>query len=79
VVYVSLDTDQSAFESAVKTYPFFAYCDYKKWETQSAKDYYVFGTPTFFLLNSKREIVLRPNSVAQIDAWVDWVLVNGNK
>lgn len=78
VVYISLDTDQSTFERAVKTYPFYAYCDFKKWESQVAKDYYVFGTPTFYLLNNKREIILRPNTIAQLDAWVDWVLIQGN-
>lgn len=79
VVYISLDTDPSAFEQAVKSYPFYAYCDYKKWETKVAQDYYVFGTPTFYLLDNKREIILRPNSISQMEAWVDWVLVQGNK
>jgi thiol-disulfide isomerase/thioredoxin len=79
VVYISLDTAQQVFEQSVKSYPFFAYCDYKKWESQVAKDYYVFGTPTFYLLDAKRKILLRPNSISQVDAWVDWVLVQGNK
>lgn len=79
VVYISLDTDKQAFEQAAKAYPFLAYCDYKKWDTQAAKDYYVFGTPTFYLLNNKHEILLRPNSIAQVDAWVDWFLMQGNK
>jgi hypothetical protein len=79
VVYVSLDTEPASFEQAVKSYPFFAYCDYEKWESNVVKDYYVFGTPTFYLLNEKREILLRPNSVSQMDAWVDWYLGSGNK
>ncbi|MBK9733463.1 MAG: TlpA family protein disulfide reductase [Saprospiraceae bacterium] len=79
VVYISLDTDKAAFEQAVKSYPFFAYCDYKKWESKAAQDYYVFGTPTFYLLNNKREIIMRPNSTSQMEAWVDWVLEKGNK
>jgi len=79
VVYVSMDTEPAAFEQATKSYPFFAYCDFKKWESPVAKDYYVFGTPTFYLLDAKREILLRPNSVSQVDAWVDWVLLQGNK
>jgi thiol-disulfide isomerase/thioredoxin len=79
VVYVSLDIEKEEFEKNVKTYPFFTYCDFKKWEGSVVKDYYVFGTPTFYLLNNKREILLRPNSVSQIDAWVDWYLVQGNK
>jgi hypothetical protein len=32
-----------------------------------------------FLLNNKREILLRPNSVKQMDAWVDWYLIQKNK
>ena len=79
VVYVSLDTEKATFEQAVKNYPFFAYCDYKKWESAVVKDYYVFGTPTMYLLNQKREILLRPNSATQVDAWVDWYLIQGNK
>jgi thiol-disulfide isomerase/thioredoxin len=79
VVYISLDSDRAAFEQAVKSYPFIAYCDYNKWESTPVKDYYVFGTPTFYLLNNQREILLRPNTIAQMDAWVDWYLVRGNK
>ena len=79
VVYVSLDTDSVVFEQAVKSYPFFTYCDYKKWESTPVKEYYVFATPTFYLLNQYREIILRPNTIAQMDAWVNWNLVQGNK
>ena len=50
----------------------------KKWGGQIVKDYYVFGTPTMFLLDEKRKILLRPNSLKQMDAWVDWYLVQGN-
>jgi hypothetical protein len=32
-----------------------------------------------FLLDKKREILLRPKSVKQMDAWVDWALVEGNQ
>ena len=79
VVYISLDTDQQVFEQSVKSYPFFAYCDYKKWESQVVQDYYVFGSPTFYLLDAKRKILLRPNSITQMEAWVDWFLEQGNR
>ena len=49
-----------------------------EWNSPIAKDYYVFGTPTMFLLDNNRKIILRPNSVNQMDAWVDWYLVKGN-
>jgi len=79
IVYVSLDTDQAAFEQGVKSYPFIAYCDFKQWDSPVVKDYYIFGTPTFYLLNAKQEIVLRPISVAQINAWLDLALVKGKE
>jgi hypothetical protein len=62
----------------VKNLPFISTCDFKKWDSPIAQDYYVFGTPTMFLLDDKRKILLRPNSVKQMDAWVDWFLVQGN-
>ncbi len=74
VVYVSLDENKEAFEQFTQSFPFITYCDYGKWNGPIVSDYYVFGTPTMFLLDSKREILLRPNSISQMDAWVDWYL-----
>lgn len=78
VVLISLDESQEAYRSFVKTLPFISTCDFKKWDSPIAQDYYVFGTPTMFLLDEQRKILLRPNSVKQMDAWVDWFLVQGN-
>jgi thiol-disulfide isomerase/thioredoxin len=78
VVFVSLDEDKEAYRSFVKDLPFFSTCDFKKWDSPIARDYYVFGTPTMFLLDDKRKILLRPTSVKQMDAWVDWHLINEN-
>lgn len=72
VVFVSLDEDKESFTNFANNLPFLSTCDYKKWESEIVKDYYVFGTPTLFLLDSKREITLRPNSVKQLNAWVEW-------
>ena len=74
VVYVSLDVDKEDFINHSTQFPFISFSNYKKWETQAVKDYHVFATPTMFLLNKDREILLRPNSVRQMDAWVDWYL-----
>ncbi len=78
VVFVSLDDESGAYEKFVKDFPFISTCDLKKWDSQAVKDYYVFGTPTMFLLDTNRTILLRPTSVKQVDAWVDWYLVKGN-
>ena len=79
VLLVSLDEDQKAFYEFTSNYPFISITDLQKWDSPIAKDYYVFGTPTMYLLDNHRKIILRPNSVKQMDAWVDWYLVQGNK
>ena len=79
VVFISLDDDPKAFQTFAREFPFISYCDYQKWKSPVAASYYVFATPTMFLLNHKKEIILRPTSVKQAEAWVDWYLVKGNK
>ncbi len=79
VVFVSLDEDAQIFRDFAEKFPFISMCDYKKWDNEIAQAYYVFGTPTLFLLDPERKIVLRPVSVKQVDAWVDWFLGGGNK
>ena len=71
VVFISLDTDKKEFENFTAPFPFYSACDYKKWETQAAKDYYVSSSPTIFLLDSDNKIILRPPTVASLDSWLD--------
>lgn len=78
VVFISLDETKNAFNEFAKDFPFISTCDYKKWNGSIVNDYYVFATPTMYLLGANREILLRPNSVKQVDAWVDWYLIQGH-
>ena len=71
VVIVSLDTDKKAFEEFATEFPFIFACDYKKWETQAAKDFYVSSSPTIFLLDSSNKIILRPPTVPALDSWLE--------
>ena len=71
VIFVSLDTDKKEFENFTAPFPFYSACDYKKWETQAAKDYYVSSSPTIFLLDSNNKIILRPATVASLDNWLE--------
>jgi len=79
VVFVSLDEDKQSFRSFASGFPFISICDYQKWDSPVVQAYHVFATPTIYLLDSNRDILLRPNSVRQMDAWVDWFLVQGNR
>ena len=71
VIFVALDTDKNEFEKFTAPFPFYSACDYKKWETQAAKDYYVSSSPTIFLLDSNNKIILRPPTVASLDSWLE--------
>ena len=71
VVFISLDTDKKEFENFTAPFPFYSACDYKKWETQAAKDYYVSSSPTIFLLDGNNKIILRPPTVTSFDIWLD--------
>mgnify|MGYP001305250120 FL=1 len=79
VVFVSLDEDRDIFINFAKPFPFISLCNYKKWDCPAVKAYHVFATPTMYLLDSNRNIMLRPNSASHMDSWVDWFLVQGNE
>jgi thiol-disulfide isomerase/thioredoxin len=74
VVFISLDEEEQAYTNFVKNFPFVSFCDFKKWECKPVQDYYVFGTPTMFIIDAEQTILLRPNSIEQVDAWVDFYL-----
>ena len=76
VVFIALEDNKSNFVNFAKTFPFPSFSDNNKWDSKIVKDYYVFSTPTMFVLDSKRKIILRPSSVKQMDVWVDWNLKN---
>lgn len=78
VVFIGLEDNRKSFTDFTANFRFPSYSDLKKWDSKIVKDYYVFGTPTLFLLNNKREIVLRPISVKQVDAWISTFLTGSN-
>ena len=58
VLAISLDTDATAYTQTVNNYNnMLHFCDYKGWESQPVKDYFIYGTPTYFLLDNKRQIL----------------------
>lgn len=70
IVYISIDTDKAEFEKHYKDAPFITYCDTKGWETQAAKDYHVFATPTYLLLNKDLKIEAKINTPEHLEAWL---------
>jgi thiol-disulfide isomerase/thioredoxin len=74
VLYISLDESEKENKSFSIEFPFSSYCDYLKWESPLAKTFYVFGTPSMFILDANQTIQLKPFSIQQIDSWVDYYL-----
>lgn len=79
VIFVSLDEEKQTFTNFTKPFSFISTCDYKKWEGKAAKDYHIFATPTVYLLDKEHEIILRPNSIKQLNSWIDRYLVKKSK
>jgi thiol-disulfide isomerase/thioredoxin len=71
VVYFSLDTDIAVFENYYNEAPFITYCDTKGWESQAAKDFHVFATPTYFLLDKELKILAKIVSPEHLEAWLE--------
>jgi thiol-disulfide isomerase/thioredoxin len=75
IVYVSIDTDKNAFKEYYQQAPFITFCDYKGWETKAAKEYHIFATPTYILLDKNLKIVAKIQSPEHIEE----VMLNVNK
>lgn len=57
VVAISLDEDQTAYETTIQQFPnIFHNTDLKKWEGKAVNDYFVYGTPTFIVLDKDKKI-----------------------
>ena len=72
IVLVSLDENVDDFVRFVGGLPFTSTTDLQKWNTQAARDFHVFATPTMFLLDGDQKILLKPKSVDHLKSWVDW-------
>jgi thiol-disulfide isomerase/thioredoxin len=71
MVYISIDTDTTAFENYYKDAPFITYCDGNGWETQAAKEYYIFATPTYVLLDKDLKVLAKIKSPEHLKAWLE--------
>ena len=70
LIYISIDADRNQFKEYYKASPFIMYCDGKGWDTQSAKDYFVFGTPTYLLLDRNLKILAKLTSPEHLKVWM---------
>jgi thiol-disulfide isomerase/thioredoxin len=58
VVAISLDTDPTQYKEYIKQFPYLLHsCDYKGWDSEGAKLYFIAATPTFIVLDKDKKIV----------------------
>lgn len=63
VVAISLDDNKAAYEKAIQELPnLMHHTDLKKWNGKAVKEYYVYGTPTFVLLDHNKNIIKKASS-----------------
>lgn len=70
MIFISLDTDSIDFKSYAQKLPFISTCDFKKWNGENVTNYYVFATPTMYILDEENTILFRPQHPKQIDDWL---------
>lgn len=72
VVAISLDEDKTAYETAIAQFPAFIHdTDLKKWDGKAVTDYYVYGTPTFILLDKEKKILGKYTSLEQLKTFIN--------
>jgi thiol-disulfide isomerase/thioredoxin len=62
IILVSLDTDQDQYAAFVKQLPFISSCDFKGWEGENVKNWYVFASPTIYVVDKDNKIMAKPTN-----------------
>lgn len=70
IVLVSLDETPADFAQFTAALPFISTTDFKKWDGKSVQDYAVNGTPTLYILDKDKKIVLKPRNTEHAKAWL---------
>jgi peroxiredoxin len=68
VVAVSLDTNQKDWKNFVEknNLDFIHVSDLKGWESDVAKKFFIYATPTMFLLDSSNRIIAKPTTIEEL-------------
>ena len=69
VVAVSLDTDKGEWKNFVdkNRLDFINVSDLKSWDGAAANEYFIYATPTMFLLDKQKRIIAKPLTIGELD------------
>ena len=71
VLAVSIDTSRADWLNFVKTnkLDWINLLDLRGWEGKVTEDYYVYATPTMFLIDKEKKIIAKPSSIEELYNW----------
>jgi len=72
IVAISLDTDKKPWKDYIETtqLKWYNYSNFKGWECPIGRSYYVYGTPTMFLLDKEKKILAKPLNVRDLATYL---------
>ncbi len=72
VIAISLDTKKSDWVNFIRknNLNWINISDLKGWNSKAALDYYVYATPTMFLINKNRIIIAKPLTIQDLKKWL---------
>jgi thiol-disulfide isomerase/thioredoxin len=66
VIAVAVDRDTITYRNTISRFPNLIHsCDFKGWDTDAAKKYYIMATPSFILLDDKKRILKKGSTMKQ--------------
>ncbi|MGY8918594.1 MAG: TlpA family protein disulfide reductase, partial [Flavobacteriales bacterium] len=70
---VSIDQTRKSWTDVIETkgMQYLNVSQLQGWDSPIVKDYKITATPTYFLLNSKGEIVLKPKRIFEVEAYIN--------
>ena len=71
VVAVALDTSKTELENFIGTYglDWINIADIEGWNSKVAIDYFIYATPTMFLIDKNRKLIYKPTSIDDLQQW----------
>ena len=70
MIAVSLEENEAEFNEQIKTMDkWINVLGLNKWENEYAKKYDIVSTPTYFVLDSDKNILLKPESLEELEQY----------
>jgi hypothetical protein len=73
IMAISIDTSKSDWLTFIQKNKFnwTNVSDLQGWNGKAATDYYLYATPTMFIVNNKKEIIAKPLNIDDITKFVE--------